>query len=56
MGYVIIKYMDVSEGDYRVIQSERISVGEGEHIFHPKEFEGYTNIPYPEPPIEIPDI
>ena len=56
MGYIIIKYMDISgEGDYKVIMGEKISVEEGEHIFHPKEIQGYRNIPYPEPPIKKPD-
>lgn len=56
MGYIIIKYMDISgDGDYKVLMAERISVEEGQHIFHPKEIEGYKNIPYPEPPIKNPD-
>lgn len=58
MGYVIIKYFDVSEDlkDYEVLDTERLGVENGEHIFHPKEFIGYENIPYPEPPISNPDI
>lgn len=49
--------MDISgDGDYKVIDSKKISVESGEHIFHPKEFQGYINVPYPEPPIENPDI
>ncbi len=56
MGYVIIKYMDISEGDYKALQSERLVVGDVERIFHPKDFKGYINIPYPEPPIKIPNI
>ncbi len=58
MGYVIIKHLDVSEvlKDYEVLDTERLQVGDGEHIFHPKEFAGYESVLYPEPPIINPDI
>lgn len=58
MGYVIIKHFDVSEDlkDYKVLDTERIGVENGDHIFHPREFVGYENIPCSEPPIANPDI
>lgn len=58
MGYVIIKYFDVSEDleDYEVLKTERLKFENGEHILHPIIFEGYENIPYPEPPINNTDI
>jgi hypothetical protein len=58
MGYVIIKYFDVSEDleDYKVLDTERLRVKNGDHIFHPRTFEGYENTPYTEPPIPNPDI
>lgn len=58
MGYVIIKYFDVSEDleDYKVLDTERLGVENGVHVFHPREFVGYENIPYPEPPVPNPDV
>lgn len=58
MGYIIIKHFDVSEdmSDYKVLKTERLEVANGEHVFHPKIFEGYKNILYPEPPIANSDI
>lgn len=56
MGYIIIKHMDTTgDGDYKVIETERLEVEDGEHIFHPKEIEGYENMPEPEPPTRRPD-
>ena len=58
MGYIIIKHFDVSKDmkDYKVLDTERLKVENGEHIFHPRQFIGYENIPYPEPYISNPNV
>lgn len=58
MGYVIVKHFDISEDmkDYEVLKTERLKVESGEHIFNPVEFDGFRNVPFPEPPIVNPDI
>lgn len=64
MGYIIIKHFDVlgdenieeSIRDFIVLETERLEVENGEYVLHPKEFEGYENIPMPEPPVLNPDI
>ncbi|CAK7055587.1 hypothetical protein [Tissierella sp.] len=58
MGYIIIKHFDVSEDmrDYNVLKTERLQVENGEYVLHSKVFDGYENIPYPEPPIPNPNI
>lgn len=58
MGYAIIKHFDVSEdlNDYKVLDTERLRVKNGEHVLHSKIFEGYENVPHSEPPASNPDI
>lgn len=48
--------MDISgEDDYRVIKTDRLQVEDGVHVLHPKQFEGYENLPMPEPVRTNPD-
>ncbi len=58
IGYVVIKYLDISDGvkdDDVVIKTERLQFSFGEHVLSPKGLEGYENIPFREPVVINPD-